>query len=230
MPNLQVIRAGIASLPNGPPLVVAVVGGTTGIGSYVVRALAKTFAKHGSKLRVYIVGRKASRAEPLITYGHQTSPGSDFRFIQASDLSLLSEVDRVSQETITQEEASPFAGGPARLDALYMSHALSPLQPSNRTSLIAPTKAAHINVCNSHKRRPRHPNVPPLLLAHPLHPAPDPTTNRRASDRPRDIHFRRQHGRNDQARDIVTHWHSATQKLQHQHRTRVHKLYENIRI
>jgi NAD(P)-dependent dehydrogenase (short-subunit alcohol dehydrogenase family) len=136
MPNLQVIRTGIASLPDGPPLVVAVVAGTTGIGSYIVRALAKTFAKHGSKLRVYIIGRQASRAEPLITFSQQISPGSDFRFIQASDLSLLSDVDRVSQDIIAQEEASPFAGGPPRLDVLYMSQALSPMQPSSRASLI----------------------------------------------------------------------------------------------
>jgi NAD(P)-dependent dehydrogenase (short-subunit alcohol dehydrogenase family) len=130
MPNLQTIRAGIAELPNGPPLVVALVGATTGIGSYVARALATTFASNGSKLRVYIVGRKAERAETLLKYGRETSPGSDWRFVQVSDLSLISDVDLVSKEIIAQEEKDPFAGGRARLDVLYMSQALSPLQES----------------------------------------------------------------------------------------------------
>ena len=132
MPNLQTIHAGIAELPKGPPLVVALIGGTTGIGSYVARALATTFANHGSKLRVYIVGRKAARAETLLKYGRETSPESDWRFVQALDVSLISDVDRVSKEIIKQEEEAPFAGGPARLDVLYMSQALSPLQESNR--------------------------------------------------------------------------------------------------
>jgi NAD(P)-dependent dehydrogenase (short-subunit alcohol dehydrogenase family) len=132
MPKLHLIRAGIAELPKGSPLVVAITGGTSGIGSYVARAFARTFANHGSKLRVYVVGRNATRAEALLTYGRNTSPGSDWRFVQALDLSLMSEVDHISQEITKQEEEAPFAGGPARLDVLYMGQALSPFQKSNR--------------------------------------------------------------------------------------------------
>lgn len=130
MPNIKIARKGIAALPQGPPLVIVLVGATTGIGSYVARALANTFAKDGPKLRVYIVGRNASRAETLLTYGRQTSPGSDWRFVAVPDLTLMSDVDRFSQEIIKQEEAEPFSGGPPRVDLLYMSQALSPLQPS----------------------------------------------------------------------------------------------------
>ncbi|KAF2025514.1 hypothetical protein EK21DRAFT_103910 [Setomelanomma holmii] len=132
MPNLKTIRETIATLPSGPPLVIALVGGTTGIGSYVANALATTFSQQGDKLRVYIIGRSAAHAEVVIKYGREHSPGSDWRFIQASDVSLMSDVDRVSQDIIQQEEREPFAGGPPRLDVLYMSQALSPLQPSNR--------------------------------------------------------------------------------------------------
>jgi NAD(P)-dependent dehydrogenase (short-subunit alcohol dehydrogenase family) len=132
MPNLHTIHAGIAELPKGPPLVVALAGGTTGIGSYVARALATTFANHGPKLRVYIVGRKPDRAEKLLQFGRETSPGSDWRFIQTFDASLISDVDSVSKEITKQEEEAPFAGGPARLDVLYMSQALSPFQESHR--------------------------------------------------------------------------------------------------
>jgi hypothetical protein len=136
MPNIKTIRKSIAILPAGPPLVVALTGGTTGIGSYIARALARTYAQHGTKLRVYIVGRNASRAEELIAYGRSTSPGSDWRFIPTPDLTLMSEVGRVSAAIIDLEEKKPFAGGKARLDLLYMSQALSPLQPSPRTYFI----------------------------------------------------------------------------------------------
>jgi NAD(P)-dependent dehydrogenase (short-subunit alcohol dehydrogenase family) len=132
MPNLKTIREAIAALPDGPPLVVALTGGTTGIGSYVARAFARTFAQHGAKLRVYIVGRNASRAEELLAYGRSTSPGSDWRFVSTPDLTLISEVARVSNEIISQEEAEPFCGGKPRLDVLYMSQALSPMQASPR--------------------------------------------------------------------------------------------------
>jgi NAD(P)-dependent dehydrogenase (short-subunit alcohol dehydrogenase family) len=132
MPTLTTIRAGIAELPNGPPLVVALTGATNGIGSYVAQALATTFRHHGSKLRVYIVGRTADRADKIIQDARKTSPGSEWRFIQTPDLSMISEVDRVSREISRQEEKEPFAGGPARLDVLYMSQALSPVQESKR--------------------------------------------------------------------------------------------------
>ncbi|KAF2711765.1 hypothetical protein K504DRAFT_374009 [Pleomassaria siparia CBS 279.74] len=135
MPTLSTIRAGIAELPTGTPLVVALAGGTSGIGSYTAKALAITFAEHGSKLRVYIVGRKLERAEALIQFGRQTSPGSDWRFVQVSDAALISDVDSACKEIAKQEEATPFAGGPPRLDILYLSQALSPFQPSPQDSI-----------------------------------------------------------------------------------------------
>lgn len=134
MPDLKTIRQGNATLPLGPPLVVAIVGGTTGIGSYTARALARTFTEHGPKLRVYIVGRNATSAAEHIAHCRSTAPGSEWRFILASDLALLSSVDSVCRELISAEMASPFEGGPPRIDVLYMSPALTPLQPSPLTS------------------------------------------------------------------------------------------------
>jgi NAD(P)-dependent dehydrogenase (short-subunit alcohol dehydrogenase family) len=122
MPNLSIIRSAIAELPNGPPLVVALTGGTTGIGSYVAKALATAYAKDGSKLRVYIVGRNATRAASVIADSQSISPGSEWHFVQATDLALISEVDRACAEIIRQETEASFHGGPARLDLLYMSH------------------------------------------------------------------------------------------------------------
>jgi len=122
MPSLKVIRSAIADLPNGPPLVAFFSGGTTGIGSYAVKALTTTFASHGSKLRVYVVGRNATRAEAVIAECKRISPGSEWYFVQATDLALISEVDRSCAEIIRRETETPFHGGPVRLDLLYMSH------------------------------------------------------------------------------------------------------------
>lgn len=122
MPKLDIIRSAVAELPNGPPLVAALPGGTTGIGSYIAKALATTFASNGSRLRVYIVGRNRTRAEAVIAENQRISPGSEWRFVQVTDLALLSEVDRACAEIIRQETEAPFHGGPTRLDLLYMSH------------------------------------------------------------------------------------------------------------
>jgi NAD(P)-dependent dehydrogenase (short-subunit alcohol dehydrogenase family) len=136
MPNLPTIHAAISTLPTGPPLVVAIVAGTTGIGSYVARAFARAFASHGAKLRIYIIGRNASRADSLLKYGRETSPGSDWRFVAAHDLSLMEDVKNVCSEVIRQEQSEPFAGGRARLDVLYMGQALSPMVESGSTYII----------------------------------------------------------------------------------------------
>ncbi|KFA55640.1 Sat2 [Stachybotrys chartarum IBT 40293] len=133
MPSLQVIRAAVAELPQGSPIVAAVAGGTTGIGSYLAKALATTFASHGSKLRVYIVGRNAGRAKTVISECQKISPGSDWRFIHATDLALISEVDKSSAEIIKQETEAPFHGELARLDLLYMTHAI-PILGHKRTT------------------------------------------------------------------------------------------------
>lgn len=121
MPKLSIIRSAVAELPKGQPLVVCLVGGTTGIGSYVAKSLAKAFASNGFKLRVYIIGRNASRAADVINQGKSASPGSDWRFVQATDLALISEVDKSCAEIIRQETEAPLHNTPS-IDLLYMSH------------------------------------------------------------------------------------------------------------
>lgn len=122
MPSLAAIKAEISKLPDGPPLVAALPGATTGIGSYIATVLATIYAKHGSKLRVYIVGRNAVRAESVIAGCQRLSPGSEWRFVSATDLALISEVDRCCDEIIKQETEAPFHGAPVRLDLLYMTY------------------------------------------------------------------------------------------------------------
>ena len=122
MPNLNDIQEAVSELPRGPPLVAALAGGTTGIGSYIAKGLAEAFADHGSRLRVYIVGRNASRAQAVISECQKLSPKSEWRFVKATDLALISEVDRCCADIIRQETEAPFAGSSPRLDLLSMTH------------------------------------------------------------------------------------------------------------
>lgn len=73
MPNLTAIEAVVSQLSKGPPLVIALAGGTTGIGSYIATALSTAFANRGSNLRVYIIGRNAERAA-LVTAESKSVP------------------------------------------------------------------------------------------------------------------------------------------------------------
>lgn len=173
MPNFQTIRSSVALLADGPPLVVALVGGTTGIGSYVARTFAETFAAHGSKLRVYVVGRNAERADTVLRFGRKTSPGSDWRFIQATNLALISQVDAACKDLMRQEEQDPFHGGPPRLDALYLTAALSPLAPSpSKSCFQQDSHRTSTDACFSYRRRNRLANVVALLRTHPVCPKP----------------------------------------------------------
>ncbi|KAH9909278.1 hypothetical protein F4778DRAFT_222931 [Xylariomycetidae sp. FL2044] len=122
MPGVEVLREANAKLASGPPLVAVLSGGTTGIGSYIATALAGAFAKDGAKLRAYIIGRNAARAEAVLSECRRLSPGSDWRFVQVEDLGLMSDVDRACAEIDRQETADPFSGGPKRVDMLYMTH------------------------------------------------------------------------------------------------------------
>jgi NAD(P)-dependent dehydrogenase (short-subunit alcohol dehydrogenase family) len=132
MPSRAQIHATLTTLPTGPPLVIAIIGGTSGIGSYTAKAFASVYRNAGVKLRVYLVGRDASRAEALLTDVRSTSPGSEWRFLKANDLAMMSDVDTVCAQIKRYEEEEPLKGGGPRIDMLYMSQAFSPLAPSGR--------------------------------------------------------------------------------------------------
>ena len=134
MPPLSTILSHLPTLAT-TPTVVAFTGGTTGIGSYITQTLATTFAHHGSNLRVYLIGRNATRAASLLANGRATSPGSEWFFLPVDDLALMRDVDAVSTEIARRETESPFRGGEPRVDVFYMCQALSPLQESKGESL-----------------------------------------------------------------------------------------------
>ncbi|KAJ4346222.1 hypothetical protein N0V95_005588 [Ascochyta clinopodiicola] len=73
----------------------------------------------------------------------------------------MSEVDKASQKITRQEEQMPFAGGAARLDALYLSQAQFPLQKSPATSEGIDTQMSLLY----YSRMRIIQNLTPLLLA-----------------------------------------------------------------
>ncbi len=77
MPNIPVIQAAIAELPLGHHSLSPSLEGTTGIGAYIAKVFATSFASQGSELRVYIIERNAARAESVLLEGRSMAPGSD---------------------------------------------------------------------------------------------------------------------------------------------------------
>ena len=84
------------TFPNG--LVAVFIGGTSGVGEYTLKALAK----YAPQLRAYIVGRSQEAADRIIKECRELNPGSKFEFIKA-DVSLLKNVDDVCRQIKSRE-------------------------------------------------------------------------------------------------------------------------------
>lgn len=81
-------------------LVAVFVGGTSGIGEYTLKQLAKDTRK----LRAYIVGRSLEAADRIIKECKQLNSAGEYIFIQA-DVSLLKNVDDVCRQIKAKEKA-----------------------------------------------------------------------------------------------------------------------------
>ncbi|KAK9311119.1 hypothetical protein V1524DRAFT_82877 [Lipomyces starkeyi] len=106
------------------------VGGTSGICEYTLRALVSTHGDSGPGLRIYIVGRNAKAAETIIADCRRVCHKGEFKFVRAEDLALLKDVDRVCKEVIDSEQRESLQGGKARVDLLVMSQVCAIFQPS----------------------------------------------------------------------------------------------------
>ncbi|EMC93566.1 hypothetical protein BAUCODRAFT_125417 [Baudoinia panamericana UAMH 10762] len=125
MVKYDIIQARATALVKSRPLVAVFVGGTKGIGEYTIRTLARTHGSDGQGLRVYIVGRNADAANKIITECQTSCPTGDFRFVKATDLRLLRDVDQCSNRiTQMERDGEGLAGEPARIDLLYLSQDL----------------------------------------------------------------------------------------------------------
>lgn len=117
---LEAVRSANAALLVKRSLVAVFTGGTSGIGEFTVRALARHAAK-GQGARIYIVGRNQKAAD-TIAADYASQKNVQFRFVKANDLSLLKDVDRCCEE-ISKLERQESKDGSPHIDLLVMSHA-----------------------------------------------------------------------------------------------------------
>lgn len=118
--TLEAVRTANAALLSKRSLVAVFSGGTSGIGEFTVRALAR-HAANGQGARIYLVGRN-QRAADAIAADYVSQKNVHIRFVKADDLSLLKDVDRCCEE-IKQLEAQESKGESPHIDLLVMSHA-----------------------------------------------------------------------------------------------------------
>lgn len=138
MVSIDIVRSTNAHTVQKQPLIAVFTGGTAGIGSFAVEALASNVGKHNGKgLRAYIVGRNQAATETIIADCKTVCPTGDFIFVKADDLSLLKDVDRVCAEiTKAEEEASKKeGGGKARVDFLVMTQGILSFTPTGALHL-----------------------------------------------------------------------------------------------
>ena len=129
MVQLDIVRSSVSTLVKSQPLVAVFVGGTSGIGEYTVKALAAKCSDSRQGLHVYIVGRNTEAAKKTISECSRLCQRGKFDFVQAKDLALLKDVDRVCAEITSLEEKETPAGGDARVDLLVMSQAFLSFEP-----------------------------------------------------------------------------------------------------
>lgn len=118
--TLEAVRIANAALLAKRSLVAVFPGGTSGIGEFTVRALARHAAK-GQGARIYLVGRNQKAAD-TIAADYASQKNVQFRFVKADDLSLLKDVDRCCEE-ITRLETEESKEETPHIDLLAMSHA-----------------------------------------------------------------------------------------------------------
>ncbi|KAF2823258.1 NAD(P)-binding protein [Ophiobolus disseminans] len=99
MVAIEAVRASNTSLKSLPPLVAVFVGGTSGIGLFTARELARnTTSPH-----IYLVGRNQTEASKIIDELKAINSSTQVSFIQ-KDVSLLKNVDEACQEIKSKEK------------------------------------------------------------------------------------------------------------------------------
>ncbi|KAJ4243808.1 hypothetical protein NW762_014683 [Fusarium torreyae] len=111
MVAINTIKTANTALPKILPqnLTAVFIGATSGIGRSTLKQLA--IATDSKSPTIYIVGRSASAATPLIADLRQTNSSATFEFIE-KDVSLVKEADAAMQEIAKRE---------TKIDILFMS-------------------------------------------------------------------------------------------------------------
>lgn len=124
------------------PIVYVGMGATSGINLFALQALVSAFAAQGQQgkgLRAYIVGRKPEDGKKIIDECLKQCPKAIMHYVVASDLSLLSEVDKASKEIEKLEKLEESNGnGKARVDILIASPSPVLFQPRYWVVLLRP--------------------------------------------------------------------------------------------
>ena len=143
----------IKDLPASP--VAVFIGATSGI----CEEALKQFAQHAKTPRIYIIGRKAAAAAPLMDDLKQKNPNAELEFIE-KDASLIRDIDAVCSTIKAKEK---------KLDFLFLSAGFISFVGrqgeflstcSTRTTLLTTTR---------NTRRLGRINVHALLRAHACH-------------------------------------------------------------
>jgi hypothetical protein len=107
MVALSAMRSSLADFQHTTGFVAVIVGGTSGIGEAMVRAVAK----RANAAVVYVVGRNAEAADRILIDCRNQSPSSRFEFLQ-HDIALLKGVDVVCAQIQAREH---------RVDLVFMT-------------------------------------------------------------------------------------------------------------
>ena len=148
MVSLPAVQAANRTLVTTNSLVAVFVGGTAGIGTNTVKALAKSHgaSKSTKSLRIYVIGRNKKAADAIFSECRELCPNGNFIFIKAADLALLGDVDVVCEELMRVERMeAEKVGEHARIDVLCMSQAI--FKPgSARIGKVSSLASYHANI------------------------------------------------------------------------------------
>lgn len=122
IPLSKIISRNKITIPSHP-LVAVFVGGTHGIGSYALLALASHHGAvdEGKGLRIYLVGRTEEKVEAIFREARKRAPRGDFRYVECRDASLLREVDGACKRILEMERKEEGGG---KIDFLCQSQAI----------------------------------------------------------------------------------------------------------
>ncbi|KAI5462034.1 hypothetical protein BGZ63DRAFT_354472 [Mariannaea sp. PMI_226] len=124
MVSLDIVRAANAQLPSMLPnhLVALFVGATSGIGLSTLQQFVR--ATDDKQPTIYVVGRNAKAALPIIADLRQSNPSAKISFIE-QDISLVRNVTKVVDEIKRYE---------TKLDFLFLSSGFIPFEGRRETS------------------------------------------------------------------------------------------------
>lgn len=116
MVSLNAVRAANAQIPTTLPnnIVALFIGATSGIGLSTLQQFVA--ATKDKQPRVFVVGRSAAAATPLLAELRQSNSSADISFIE-KDISLVRNVDKVVDEVKRQVD---------KLDLLFLSSGFLP--------------------------------------------------------------------------------------------------------